>query len=131
MAPKNVRRTFRLAVVDRAGLATELEAIAREKSWPVEVLSCSSALETVGDSGPGPLGGLVVSVGASGPFLTDLPKSLFSEEQRQALAQRTALGRWGEPEELAGPALLLASEAGSYITGSTLLVDGGIIHNTA
>lgn len=72
MAPKNVRRTFRLAVVDRAGLAAEFDSIAREKVWGVEVLSCSSALEIVGDSGPGPLGGLVVSVGASGPFLTDL-----------------------------------------------------------
>ena len=49
MAPKNVRRTFRLAVVDRAGLAAELESIAREKGWPVEVLSCSSALEIVGE----------------------------------------------------------------------------------
>jgi NAD(P)-dependent dehydrogenase (short-subunit alcohol dehydrogenase family) len=35
------------------------------------------------------------------------------------------LHRWGEPKELIGPALLLASEAGSYITGQTLIVDGG------
>ena len=45
--------------------------------------------------------------------------------QQAALADRTAMGRWGRPEELAGPALLLASEAGSYITGTVLLVDGG------
>ena len=53
--------------------------------------------------------------------------SILSKEQQAALAARTALNRWGRPEELAGPALLLASEAGSYITGSALLVDGGTL----
>jgi len=43
----------------------------------------------------------------------------------QVFAGLTALGRWGETRELAGPALLLASGAGSYITGANLVVDGG------
>lgn len=64
---------------------------------------------------------------APGPFLTDLPGKLLTDAQKQEFAQRTALGRWGEPRELVGPALLLASEAGSYITGATLVVDGGTI----
>ena len=51
----------------------------------------------------------------------------LSEEQQDALSSRTALGRWGQPDELAGPALLLASEAGSYITGTCLIVDGGAL----
>jgi NAD(P)-dependent dehydrogenase (short-subunit alcohol dehydrogenase family) len=64
---------------------------------------------------------------APGPFLTDLPGRLLNEEEKCRFAERTALGRWGRPEEIIGAALLLASEAGSYITGSTLLVDGGVV----
>ncbi|HUT09428.1 MAG TPA: SDR family NAD(P)-dependent oxidoreductase [Thermoguttaceae bacterium] len=71
--------------------------------------------------------GITVNCIAPGPFATDLPMTLLSEEQKAIFAGRTALGRWGRPEELAGPALLLASDAGSFITGSVLLVDGGVM----
>jgi NAD(P)-dependent dehydrogenase (short-subunit alcohol dehydrogenase family) len=71
--------------------------------------------------------GITVNCIAPGPFLTDLPVSLLSQEQRDDFARRTALGRWGQPEELIGPALLLASDAGSYITGTCLTVDGGCL----
>jgi NAD(P)-dependent dehydrogenase (short-subunit alcohol dehydrogenase family) len=71
--------------------------------------------------------GITVNCLAPGPFLTDLPAAVLTDEQRQALARRTALGRWGEPEELIGPILLLASEAGRFITGETLVVDGGTL----
>ncbi len=68
---------------------------------------------------------ITVNCLAPGPFLTDMPMSILSPEQQAALGARTAMNRWGRPEELAGPALLLASEAGSYITGTVLVVDGG------
>jgi gluconate 5-dehydrogenase len=73
---------------------------------------------------------ITVNCIAPGPFLTDLPGTILSAEQKKALADRTALGRWGDPRELAGPALLLASEAGSYITGEVLVVDGGSLVKT-
>ena len=71
--------------------------------------------------------GITVNCLAPGPFLTDLPASLLTDEQQAVFAQRTVLGRWAKPEELIGPAVLLASEAGSFITGATLVVDGGVL----
>ncbi len=71
--------------------------------------------------------GITVNCIAPGPFMTDLPMSVLSEAEKKIFSDRTALGRWGDPKELAGPALLLASDAGSYITGQTLVVDGGYL----
>jgi NAD(P)-dependent dehydrogenase (short-subunit alcohol dehydrogenase family) len=71
--------------------------------------------------------GVTVNCIAPGPFLTDLPGKLLSAEEKQRFASRTALGRWADPKELIGPALLLATDAGSYITGTTLVVDGGYL----
>jgi NAD(P)-dependent dehydrogenase (short-subunit alcohol dehydrogenase family) len=50
---------------------------------------------------------------------------LASEQNRQRAAANVPLGRVGEPADCAGVALLLASEAGSYITGQSIYVDGG------
>jgi NAD(P)-dependent dehydrogenase (short-subunit alcohol dehydrogenase family) len=71
--------------------------------------------------------GITVNCIAPGPFLTDLPAGLLSDAEKKSFADRTAIGRWAQPGELVGPALLLASEAGSYITGETLVVDGGYL----
>jgi 7-alpha-hydroxysteroid dehydrogenase len=49
-----------------------------------------------------------------------------SDELRQALEAGTPLGRIGDPEDIAAAVIYLASEAGSYITGKILEVDGGI-----
>ena len=53
--------------------------------------------------------------------------SVLTEEERDEWSKMTAFGRWGDPKELVGPVLLLASDAGSYITGQTLIVDGGFM----
>jgi NAD(P)-dependent dehydrogenase (short-subunit alcohol dehydrogenase family) len=71
--------------------------------------------------------GITVNCIAPGPIATEMPMSILSQQQQDALAARTAVGRWARPDELAGPALLLASEAGSYITGECLTVDGGAL----
>ncbi|MBY0524956.1 MAG: SDR family oxidoreductase [Gemmataceae bacterium] len=71
--------------------------------------------------------GVTVNCIAPGPFLTDLPGKLLSDAEKREFAGRTALGRWGEPRELVGPILALVTDAGSYITGQTLVVDGGYL----
>ncbi|HEX8521999.1 MAG TPA: SDR family oxidoreductase [Tepidisphaeraceae bacterium] len=53
-------------------------------------------------------------------------KNFTSEEDKVRVAQKYPVPRLGQPEDCAGVALLLASEAGSYITGQSLHVDGGI-----
>ena len=74
----------------------------------------------------GPFGITVNCIGP-GPFLTDMPMSLLSDAEKKSFADHTCVGRWGQPRELVGPCLLLASEAGSYVTGQTLFVDGGYL----
>jgi NAD(P)-dependent dehydrogenase (short-subunit alcohol dehydrogenase family) len=71
--------------------------------------------------------GVTVNCIAPGPFLTDMPKSVLSAAEQQSFADRTALGRWADPRELVGPVLMLCSEAGSYVTGQTIFVDGGYL----
>jgi NAD(P)-dependent dehydrogenase (short-subunit alcohol dehydrogenase family) len=71
--------------------------------------------------------GITVNCIAPGPFLTELPASILTDAEKKVFADRTAIGRWGKPEELVGTALLLASDAGSYITGTAIVVDGGYL----
>jgi NAD(P)-dependent dehydrogenase (short-subunit alcohol dehydrogenase family) len=69
--------------------------------------------------------GITVNCLAPGYFLTEMTQAVVPPEDRAVLARRTAIGRWGELDELVGPLLLLCSDAGSFVTGSTLVVDGG------
>ncbi len=64
---------------------------------------------------------------APGPIDTEgaAPRVWPNEEVKRAVARSRALGRFGRVEEVAYPCLFLASEAASYITGATLVVDGG------
>ncbi len=71
--------------------------------------------------------GITCNAIAPGYFATELNRAMLADPAFVArVIDRTALKRWGQPEEIAGIALLLASDAGAYITGQQIVVDGGL-----
>jgi hypothetical protein len=63
---------------------------------------------------------------APGLIRTDFARALWENPQTlKAVNARTPLGRIGEVDEIAGAAVYLASKAGSFMTGQTIVIDGG------
>jgi NAD(P)-dependent dehydrogenase (short-subunit alcohol dehydrogenase family) len=105
------------SIMGRVALATQA-AYASSKG-AIEQLTKVMALEWA-EAG--------VQVNALAPtyFETELTRPLFEDPTRnQFITERTPMRRWGQPHELAGAVIFLASAASDYVTGHTLLVDGG------
>jgi gluconate 5-dehydrogenase len=71
-----------------------------------------------------------IQINGIGPgyFLTELTKPLAENPEFDSwLKKRTPAGRWGNPEELVGTAVFLASEASNFINGQVIYVDGGFL----
>jgi len=74
--------------------------------------------------------GIRVNAIAPGWFVTDLTEAVQKDKGRNAeILSRIPMGRWGNPDELGGAALYLVSDASSYVTGQTFVVDGGWLAN--
>lgn len=69
--------------------------------------------------------GITVNTVAPGFIDTDMTQAL-AEDQRKVLQEKIPLGRLGRPEEIAAVVVFLASEAGSYVSGETIHVNGGM-----
>jgi gluconate 5-dehydrogenase len=71
--------------------------------------------------------GLTVNAIAPGYFLTEINRAILDDQPFvDSVIARTPLRRWAEPDELAGVIVFLASPASSFITGQTILIDGGM-----
>ena len=70
--------------------------------------------------------GVTVNAICPGPFGTEMNRALLNDPAKyQDFVRNIPLGRWGEVDELGGIVVLLASDASSFMTGSSLFVDGG------
>ena len=71
--------------------------------------------------------GVTCNAISPGFFLTDMAKSVTEDAARMRIFTNCiAMDRWGDPRELAGPVVFLASDAASYVNGHMLHVDGGV-----
>ena len=74
--------------------------------------------------------GIRVNAIAPGWFETELTEALQKDKQRyEGILSRIPMNRWGTPDELGGAAVFLVSNASSYMTGQTIVVDGGWMSN--
>jgi NAD(P)-dependent dehydrogenase (short-subunit alcohol dehydrogenase family) len=71
--------------------------------------------------------GVRVNAVAPGYFMTDITRGSLSPERKDAALRATPMGRFGDLPEIAGAAVFLASPAASFITGETIVVDGGFL----
>ncbi len=69
---------------------------------------------------------IVASAIAPGPFASDMNKQ--ARDHSDEVARQVPIGRIGTDEDMAGAAIFLASRAGDYVVGETLVVDGGVTH---
>lgn len=120
MIEQNYGRIINIASLTSFVAAFEVAAYSASKA-AVASLTKSLAIEWA-------LRGVCVNALCPGIFRTDLTAALLDGTARgREFTMRTPMQRFGRPEELVGAAVFLASEAASFVTGHTLVVDGGFL----
>lgn len=130
----NLKGPFRLSVVvgermmaGNGGVIVNVSSVAGTRPTPVEVPygAAKAGLENLTFSLSRALAPKVrVNCIAAGPFLTDISKAWDMESFEKTAEATIALQRGGQPEEVVGTALYLASDASTYLTGAVIPLDG-------
>jgi len=110
-------KVINIASVLASRVARYMSAYAASKAALVQ-LTRTLALEWIRHN-------IQVNALCPGYFLTDMNAEFFASEKGQSFIAALPIGRLGETREIEGSAVFLASDASSYITGTTLYVDGG------
>lgn len=122
--------TAALKKISDGGRIINISSVAAKESAPgMSVYSATkAALDTLTRIWAQELGGRQITVNAVAPGLTatDMYEQGVPEEVRPAWIAKIALGRVGEPEDIAAVVAFLASEDGRWITGQTIRADGGL-----
>ena len=130
-APYELSKIFApFMIKQKSGVIINITSINSELAFPNNpaYTAFKGALKQLSKSLAFDLGKYGIRVNNIGPgyFKTKMTeKSWKNNKFRKARSQRTILGRWGEPEDLAGIIICLCSESSSYITGQDIYVDGG------
>lgn len=124
------RKIGRLMKRDRSGVIINITSLNAELAFPDNpaYASFKGALRQLSKSLALDLGKYGIRVNNVGPgyFKTAMTRRSWNDSAlKEGIKDRTVLGRWGKPEDLAGITIFLASEASSYITGQDIYVDGG------
>jgi 3-oxoacyl-[acyl-carrier protein] reductase len=117
LAAKQHGAIINIASVLGFGVAKGVAAYATAKAGVVQ-LTKALALEWA-------FRGIRVNAIAPGWFVTEINREFLTSEEGRALTRTIPAGRFGEDGDLDGVLLLLASDAGGYVAGATIVVDGG------